>query len=110
MKAPKFPVIYQRKEYVGIRKFNCHVIHLYTEETRQGSFFTTIPISDAGFRAQSPTEARVVIKKEKDWTIFEVYSDYGSQYVMKIHNSLSKEIETARQTAIEQELLQEANS
>ena len=95
------PIIFEGHKFFGIRKFDCISVGLYTEKTLQGTFFTSIPISDLEYRKKHPTKAKVEVKKEKGWTIFNLYDDFGSLSEMKIHNSLSNEIEFAKQKAIE---------
>lgn len=99
------PVIFEGRKFFGIREFDCHSVGLFTEKTLQGTFFTVIPISDAKYRKKNPTKARVEIETKDDWTIFKMYSDWGQCHKMEIHNSLSKEIEIAKQKAVEQCLL-----
>lgn len=101
----KCPVIFEGRKFFGIQEFDCYSVALFTEETLQGTFFTIIPISNIEYRKKTPTKAKVGIKTTKHWTIFEIYSDYGRCYEIKIHNSLSKEIEFAKQKAIEYGLL-----
>lgn len=99
------PVIFEGRKFFGIKEFDCHCVGLFTEKTLEGGFFTVIPISPLEYRKKTPTKARVEIKTENDWTIFKLYSDWGNYSIMEIHNSLSKEIEFARQKAIEHELI-----
>ncbi len=99
------PVIFEGRKFFGIREFDCHSVGLFTEKTLQGTFFTVIPISDAEYRKKSPTKAKVEIETKDDWTIFKMYSDWGQCHKIEIHNSLSKEIEIAKQKAVEQGLL-----
>lgn len=102
------PVIFEGREYFGIYEFDCIRVGLFTEKTLRGTFFTCIPISSAKFRKTNPTEAKVYIKKQKDWTIFNIYSDWGELSVMKIRNCLSKEIDFAKQKAVEYGILKNA--
>jgi len=101
----EFPVIWEERKYYGIEKFDCHVVDLFTTPTHEGGYCTVIPISDKEYRKKNPTKAAVKIEKEKDWTIFNIYSDWGGLSVMKIHNSLNKEIEFATKAAISRMLL-----
>jgi len=39
------PVIFEGRKYFGVRKFDCHCVELFTEETLQGTFSTVMPIS-----------------------------------------------------------------
>lgn len=99
------PVIFEGRKFFGIREFDCHIVGLFTEKTLQGTFFTVIPISPAEYRKKIPTKAKVKIQTKGDWTTFKMYSDWGQCHKMEIHNSLSKEIEFAKQKAVEQSLL-----
>ena len=98
-------IIFEGREYFGIREFDCHVISLYTEPTLQGTFFTVMAISKAEYREEHPTKAKVEIKKSKEYTTFNIYSDWGEVSIMKIHNSLKTEIDFATEKAKEQKLL-----
>jgi hypothetical protein len=100
-----FPVIFEGSEYCGIKNFDCVVVSLYTEPTKQGSFFTCIPISDKNYRQKNPTKAKVKIIKEKDWTIFKIWSDWGGFSEIRMHNSLKIEIDFAELKASEYNLL-----
>lgn len=99
------PVIFEGRKYYGIREFDCINVDLFTEETLNGFFFTSIPISPVDYRKKTPTKARVEIQTKRGWTVFKIYSDWGTHSEMKIHNSLSNEIEFAKQKAIEYNLL-----
>jgi hypothetical protein len=99
------PVIFEGRKYFGIREFDCKCVGLFTEKTLQGTFFTVIPISNSEYRKKSPTKAKVEIETKDDWTIFKMFNDWGQCHKMEIHNSLSKEIEFAKQKAVEQGLL-----
>ncbi len=99
------PVIFEGRKYFGIREFDCKCVGLFTEKTLQGTFFTVIPISDLEYRKKSPTKSKVEIEVKGDWTIFKIFSDWGECSKMEIHNSLSKEIEFAKEKAVEQRLL-----
>lgn len=99
------PVIFMGRKFFGITEFDCRSVGLFTEEILQGTFFTVIPISDVKYRKKRPSKAKVEIESKDDWTIFKIYSDWGQCSKMEIHNSLSKEIEFAKQQAIEQGLL-----
>lgn len=101
------PVIFEGTKYFGIREFDCHVVGLFTEKTLRGTFFTVIPISSKEYRDKKPTKAKVKIEIKKDYTIFKMFSDWGSCSVMEIHNSLKDEISVAKEAAIEQGLYQE---
>ena len=74
---------------------------------RLDNTFTVIPISSIKTRREHPglTKAKVQIQMERGWTVFKIYSDWGQLHMVKIHNSLKKEIEFAKQKAIENELL-----
>lgn len=95
------PVIFENREFYGIIEFDCVVVRLYTEKTKSGSFTTNIPISDKEYRRNNPTKAKVEITIFEDWTIFELYSDWGKPSVMKIHNSLESQISNAINSAID---------
>lgn len=97
---------FEGREYFGIREFDCRVVSLFTEPTLQGTFLTVIPISDLEYRKRNPTKAKVIINKNKHYTIFKMYSDWGGCSIIKIHNSLSEEINFAVNKAKEQELLE----
>jgi len=99
------PVIFEGRKFFGICKFDCICVDLFTEKTLQGTFLTVIPISSAEYRKKKPTKAKVEIKIKKNWTLFKIYSDFGQYHEIEIHNSLSKDIEFARNNAIEQGLL-----
>jgi len=99
------PVIFEGRQFFGIEEFDCKSVKLFTEETLQGTFFTVIPISSLDYRKKHPTKARVEIIIKDDWTTFEIYSDYGELSEMKIHNSLLKEIDFAKEKAVEYGLL-----
>ena len=99
------PVIFEGRKYFGIKEFDCKCVGLFTEQTLQGTFFTVIPISDKEYRKKSPTKAAVKITQNKGWTIFKIYNDWGGISEMRIHNSLKKEIDFAKQEAINQCLL-----
>jgi len=97
-----YPVVFGDREYFGISEFNCINVGLYTEKTLQGTFFTHIPISDKEYRMKNTTKAKVEIENENEWTIFKIYCDWGVCHIMKIHNTLKKEIEIAKQNAIDE--------
>lgn len=97
------PVIFEGRKFFGIREFDCHSVELFTEKSLQGTFFTAI--SSTEYRKENTTKAKVEIKTKGDWTIFKIYSDFGQCHRMEIHHSLSKEIEFARQKAVEDGLL-----
>ena len=102
---PLSPVVLYGRKYFGIKYFDCIVVHLYTEKTLQGTFFTAMAISNAEFRREHPTMAKVEIESNNDWTMFKIFNDCGQLYVIEIHNSLSKEIEFAKTKAAEYGLL-----
>lgn len=97
-------VIFDDREYFGIRNFDCNVVDLYTEKTLQGGFLTVIPISSKEHRDKHPTKAKVDISVKGDWTTFNMRTDWGALHVMKIHNSMKEEIEIAKKAAIDQKL------
>lgn len=98
------PVLWEGKLYYGIREFDCIKVSLYTEPTKQGGYFTVIPISSAEFRRDNPTKAKVYVIKRDEWTEFTIWDDWGEGHEMKIHNSLSAEIEAAIAAAKKHEL------
>jgi len=98
-------VIFNGKQYFGIKEFDIRHIVLFIEPTLQGTFATNIPISSVDFRKVKPTKAKVYILKNSHWTTFNIYNDFGDLSTMKIRNSLSIEIEFAKQKAIEYELI-----
>lgn len=99
------PVIFEGKKYFGIYEFDCINIGLFTEKTLQGTFYTKIPISSIEYRKENKTKSKVEIKSKGDWTIFKIFSDWGECSKMEIHNIFSKEIEIAKEKAIEYNLL-----
>lgn len=99
------PVVFNNRAFLGIEEFDCYTVRLYTEETLNGTFSTVIPISDVNYRNQHPTKASVHIKTDGDWVIFDIRDDWGKLHVMKIHESLSKEIQAAKNGAIKQGIL-----
>jgi len=103
--ASKYPVIFNGRKYCGIREFDCIHVGLFTEPTLQGTFFTSIPISSLKFRKSHESGCKVVISTNKHWTTFNITDDLRSTSIMQIRNSLSKEIEYARQAAINYGLL-----
>jgi len=98
-------VIFNGKQYFGIKEFDIRHIVLFIEPTLQGTFSTNIPISSANYRTTNPTKAKVYILKNSHWTTFEIYNDFGDLSTMKIRNKLLNEIEFAKQKAIEYKLL-----
>lgn len=99
------PVIFNSRNFFGIKEFDCISIWLFTEKTLQGTFGTSIPISSLEYRENNKTKAEVSIEIKNDWTIFNIIDDYGKKHIMEIHNSLSKEIEYAKSKAIEYKLI-----
>lgn len=100
----KEQVIWQGEYFNKIRKFDCLVVDL--ERFGGGGYFTSIPISSLDFRKKCPhSKARVEIRDKKDVTEFIIFDDWGTSYQMVIPNSMTKEIETARKSAIKNELL-----
>ena len=102
-------VIFDDKIFYGIKEFDCKIVSLYTTakyKNRQGTFFTVIPISNLKFRKEHRTKAYIKIQEIKDYTIFYVYDDHGTCHIMKIHNSLQKEINNARIGAMKQGLIE----
>lgn len=100
-------VIWEGVGYYGIEKFDCHVVDLYTTECKGGSYFTALPISPLSYRKKNPNRAQVVFqpKKENGFVVIDIYNDWGRMSQMKIHESLTKEIEEARAGAEKQGLL-----
>jgi len=96
------PVKFQGRKYFGIREFDCHNVGLYTEKTLKGTFFTSIPISPKRHRDVHPTKAKIEIEFKNNWTIFNIFSDWGKLYTIEIHNSLSEEIEIGKRAMIDQ--------
>lgn len=107
LKTPKCPVNFKGRKFYGIREFDCVIVSLFTEETLQGGYFTAIPISNAKYREEYPTKAKVIVTKVGNWTVFDIYSDWGELSIMRIHNSLSKEIDFAIKSAREKNLLKD---
>lgn len=103
----KHPVIFGGRKYFGIKEFDCLIITVYTEKTLSGMFSTCFPISDKSHRSVYKTRARVEIKKNRGYTTFRIFSDWGTEQDVDIHNSLSKEIEFAKSKAIEYNLLKD---
>ena len=64
------PVIFEGRKFYGIREFDCVSVGLFTEETKQGTYFTSIPISDKEYRDKSPTKAGVKITRRKNWRYY----------------------------------------
>ena len=101
-----YPVVWEGRQYKEIEKFDCRVVKLSYELNGCGEYMTVIPISSKKYREEErQTKAVVVISENVEWTLFEVYDDWGQCYEMYIHNSLAKEIETAKKAAEEQGLL-----
>lgn len=100
-------IIWEGERYFGIEQFDGIVVDLYTTENKEGGYFTSLPISPLSYRKKSPTKARVIFqpKKENGFVVIDIYNDWGSMYQMKIHESLTKEIEDARAGAEKHGLL-----
>ena len=99
------PVIFDGRKYFGIKEFGYNSISLFTEETLQGTFSTGFAISPKEYRKNHPTPAKIEIEQVGDWTVFKMFSDYGGWSKIKIHNSLSNEIESVKKEAIYQDLI-----
>ena len=106
----KHKVIFENKIFYGIKEFDCRTVYLYTTakyKNHQGTFSTFIPISNLEFRKTHLTKAFVKIQEDKDYTIFYIYDDYGREHIMKISNSLQKEINNARIGALKHDLIKD---
>lgn len=101
----EYPVIWEGRKFKSINRFDCIVVSLKREYKGCAGYMTTIPISSKEFRDENPTRASVLITEEDGWTVFGIHSDYGNYSEMKIHNSLAKEIENAKQAAKDHNLL-----
>jgi hypothetical protein len=98
-------VIFDGRKYFGIKEFGYNWISLFTEETLQGTFSTGFAISTVEYRKNHTTRAKIEISDKKDWTVFKIFSDWGGYSKLEIHNSLSKEIESVKKEAIDQNLI-----
>ena len=99
-------VIWQGERFNKIRNFDHLVIDL--ERLGGGGYFTSLPISSLGFRKKCPhSKASAEIRERKDVTEFIITDDWGTPYKIVIPNSMTKEIETARKSAIKNELLKQ---
>ena len=99
------PVIFEKRNYYGVKEFDGKVVHLYTEPTLQGTFMTVIPISPFEYRKKSPTKAKVEIIEDLEWTNFIMTDDWGKKHTIQLHNTLSFEIAYAKKISIENGLL-----
>lgn len=101
-------IIWEGQRFTAIKKFDCIVVDLQVSENG-GGYFTCIPISPLSFRksVHSISKAAVYIKKKEDYTEFMVVDDWGMSHFMQIPNSMEEEINSAIQSAIENELLKE---
>ncbi len=99
------PVIFEKRNYYGVKEFDGKVINLFTEPTLQGTFLTVIPISPFEYRKKSPTKAKVEVIEDLEWTNFIMTDDWGNKHTIQLHNSLSFEIAYAKKTCIENGLL-----
>ena len=98
-----FPIKFNGKDYVAIEKFNCHVISL--QEAHGSGYTTVLPISDKEYRKKYGTKAKVKITNAiEGYTSFWCYDDLGNCQIMDIPNHLQKQIEFAKQAAIDNEL------
>jgi hypothetical protein len=99
------PVIFEKRNYYGVKEFDGKIIHLFTEPTLQGTFMTVIPISPLEYRKKNSTKAKVEVIEDLEWTNFIMTDDWGEKHTIQLHNSLSYEIAYAKKMSIENGLL-----
>jgi len=105
IETTEYKVIFNSRKFYGIKEFDCHIIDLFTEKTQRGGFLTILPISDKKYRLKHKTKAKVIVETIDDWTVFTIYTDWGEENIIKIHNSLHDEILIAIHSAINDNLL-----
>lgn len=99
-------IIFQGNFYDKVRRFDCNVVDLGYNEG--GSFFTVIPISPVEYRRANPTKAHVEITEPAavpNHILFSIWDDWGSCHEIYLPRKMSAEIEAAKKSAIEMELL-----
>lgn len=71
----KVDIIYNNQVYYKIYEFDCKVISLQATPdvewtTKNGSFFTVIPISE-----HHDTKKKLILERKKDHVVFNIYDD-----------------------------------
>ena len=101
---PLSKINWEGHDYFDVINFDGINVHLKTTPDG-GSYFTHMAISELEYREKHRTKAGVRIDETEKYTIFNIFDDYGSKSVMKLHNSLSDIIEKARFNVIKEKLL-----
>lgn len=99
----KLPVIWKGYEYAAINNFDCINVDLMT--INGGGYFSSVPISSVEYREKYPTSAKVEITETSRYCIFKMFSDHGSEYVLKIPKYMKDEIKYAKESAIKNKLM-----
>lgn len=97
-------VIYKNFDYFDVIEFDGFVLDLKTT-SEGGTFFTCFPISSLDYREKHPTKAGVRIYSENNYTVFDIFDDYGCKEIVKIHNSLENIITHATKKLRDEKLI-----
>jgi len=76
---------------VIVGEFTPYFISLDYEKTG-GGWSTGFAISEYSYRKENPTKAKVLIKKTRYYTFFDIYSDWGGFNTVGIPNTEEKVI------------------
>ena len=99
------PIYFHNQYFYGIKYFDCNVLHFFTEPTLSGTYFTSLPISSLEYRKIHSTKSNVRIEENSEYTTFFITDDHGRCNTVYIFNELKDEIEFAKKSAIELELM-----
>jgi hypothetical protein len=102
----KEPIIYDYPE-----KFDCHIISM--KNFKGGSYFSGFPFSSLDYAKQEENAMRffkrgarkIIVCNGVNSTIFVIYDDWASEYIVNISNEHKEVIDKAIKNAREQELL-----
>lgn len=97
-------VIYNNFDYFDVIEFDGFVLDLKTT-SEGGTFFTCFPISGLDYREKHPTKAGARIYSENNYTVFDIFDDYGDKETVKIHNSLEDVIKHATKKLTDEKLI-----